>query len=192
MHQVGHFSHQGGHFSHQGGHFSRHGGHFSRQRGASLLEGIAYLGIAALVVLGAVSLLTTGLASAKANQSTEELTALRIAVKKLYSGQMYPTGSLLSTVIAAKAVPSTLVVNGGAISNSWGGGVTIDGLAGGTTFAVVYEKVPQDVCMNAVSGATGWSRIAQGTASTATFPVTPTAASTVCSGASNDVTFTAS
>ncbi|MBC7413962.1 MAG: pilus assembly protein, partial [Herminiimonas sp.] len=40
----------------------------SRQRGASLLEGIAYLGIAAIVILGAVSLLTGAFGSAQSNR----------------------------------------------------------------------------------------------------------------------------
>ena len=60
------------------------GNRLARQRGASLLEGIAYLGIAAIVVLGAVSLLTGAFGSAKANQTTEEVVAIRTSVRKLY------------------------------------------------------------------------------------------------------------
>ena len=71
------------------------GQRLARQRGASLLEGIAYLGIAAIVVLGAVSLLTGAFGSAKANQTTEEVVAIRTAVRKLYIGQTYPVGSLV-------------------------------------------------------------------------------------------------
>lgn len=83
----------------------------SRQRGASLLEGIAYLGIAAVVVLGAVSLLGGAFSSAKSNQATEEAVAMRTAVRKLYIGQSYPVESLVPTLIAANAIPSTLAKN---------------------------------------------------------------------------------
>ncbi|HEY8608105.1 MAG TPA: type 4 pilus major pilin [Noviherbaspirillum sp.] len=166
---------------------------FSRQRGASLLEGIAYLGIAAIVVLGAVSLLTGAMSSAKANQTTEELIALRTAVKKLYAGQTYPETGVAATVIAAKAVPSTLVVNSTAstITNAWGGAVTLAGPSGGgPTFSVVYNNMPQDVCVNALSGASGWTSIAQGSVSKNVFPLPPADASAVCNAATNSVTFT--
>ena len=52
-----------------------------QQRGASLLEAIAYLGIAAVVVLGAVSLLNGAFGSAKSNQTNEEVVALRTPVR---------------------------------------------------------------------------------------------------------------
>lgn len=167
--------------------------HLHKQHGASLLEGIAYLGIAALVVLGAVSLLTGASASAKANQTKEELVALRTAVKKLYAGQAYPSAnptSLTGQLTAARAVPSTLQVSGNAITNSWGGAVTVDGTTP-TTFTIVYNNVPQDVCVNALSGLTGWTsvRAAQGQP-VVTFPMTTADATTICGNTDdNDVSF---
>jgi hypothetical protein len=161
------------------------------QRGASLLEGIAYLGIAALVVLGAVSLLTSASASAKANQTTEELVALRTAVKKLYAGQSYPIASLLNTITLAKAVPATLQVSGGAITNSWGGAVTIDGTTT-TTFTIVYNRVPQDVCVSALSGATGWNSVSTTGATRTVFPLTSLDATAICAGSSNNVSLVSS
>jgi type II secretory pathway pseudopilin PulG len=164
---------------------------FRKQRGASLLEGIAYLGIAALVVLGAVSLLTSATASAKANQTTEELVALRTAVKKLHAGQTYPIQSLLKQVTAARAVPATLQVAGAgtdtaSITNSWGGAVTITGTAA-TTFTITYNNVPTDVCVSALSGMTGWTGVRQGTTGVQkiVFPLTSVDATDVCSGANN-------
>lgn len=161
-----------------------------KQQGASLLEGIAYLGIAALVVLGAVSLLTGASASAKANQTTAELVSLRTAVKKLYAGQAYPVSSLTGTLTAAKAVPSTLQVSGTSITNSWGGAVTVAGTSA-TTFEIVYNDIPQDVCVNTLSGLTGWNSVgpASGTAITV-FPLTSANATTICSdGTANDIEF---
>lgn len=160
---------------------------FRGQRGASLLEGIAYLGIAAVVVLGAVSLLGSASASAKANQTKEELIALRTAVKKLYAGQSYPVASMNATLTAAQAVPSTLQVNGNAITNSWGGAVTVEGTTA-TTFTIVYNNVPQDVCINTLSGLTGWVSVRQGDGQPVmSNPVSTMDATNVCSAASNTI-----
>lgn len=171
------------------------GHRLARQRGASLLEGIAYLGIAAIVVLGAVSLLTGAFGSAKANQTTEEVVAIRTAVRKLYIGQAYPVGSLVANLITANAIPNTLArPTAATLSNSWGGAVTVAGTA--TGFTVTYNAVPQDVCVNMVSGASGWTQIDQGGNNAITaFPVTVANATTLCSvagAAGNAVTFTGS
>jgi hypothetical protein len=161
-----------------------------KQQGASLLEGIAYLGIAALVVLGAVSLLTGASASAKANQTNTELVSLRTAVKKLYAGQAYPVStSLTDLLIKAEAVPSTLQRSGTSITNSWGGAVTVEGTTA-TTFTIVYENIPQDVCVNTLSGLTGWRSVRQGSGPLKdTFPLTSTDATEVCTESDNSVSF---
>ncbi|WP_229207091.1 MULTISPECIES: type 4 pilus major pilin [unclassified Duganella] len=163
-----------------------------RQRGASLLEGIAYLGIAAVVVLGAVSLLGGAFSSAKSNQATEEAVAMRTAVRKLYIGQSYPVESLVPTLIAANAIPGTLARNteGNALKNSWGGAVTVMGTAAG--FEITYAAVPKDVCVNLISGASGWVEISGGGKAITSFPVSVSDATTVCTvagGAGNAVTF---
>lgn len=166
-----------------------------KQHGASLLEGVAYLGIAALVVLGAVSLLTGASASAKANQTMEELVAMRTAVKKLYAGQAYPVSSLVSTLIKAEAVPSTLRKDTTAltITNSWGGAVTVEGTSA-TSFKIVYNNVPQDVCINALSGLTGWTSVKKepSGSSKTVFPLTTADATAVCDGTDVNVSFVSS
>src|SRR5450830_2049931 len=88
-----------------------------RQHGASLLGGIAYLGIAAIVVIGAISLLTGAFSSAKSNQANEEVIGLRTAVRKLYIGQVYPS-DILPGLVAANAVPGTLIkASDGTVTN---------------------------------------------------------------------------
>ncbi|HEX7634899.1 MAG TPA: type 4 pilus major pilin [Noviherbaspirillum sp.] len=168
---------------------------FTRERGASLLEGIAYLGIAAIVVLGAVSLLTNAFGNAKANQTTEELIALRTAVRKLYAGQPYNTDAFMqANLVTANAIPNTLVRGAAnAIANSWAGTVTIAGTTA-STFTITYSNVPQDVCVAIISGATGWTSIAANgnTPAITAFPATTSLATTHCSVAGNNtVVFTA-
>lgn len=167
--------------------------HPRHQQGASLLEAIAYLGIAAIVILGAVSLLTGAFSSAQSNQASEEVTAIRTAVRKLYMGQGYGTAPLNGTLRTARAFPGTLTVTDtGVATNVWGGNVVVTGTTG--TFTIAYPGLPQDVCLATLVAASGWQSIASpGTASITTFPVTPAAAATACSvtaATGNTLTFT--
>jgi hypothetical protein len=173
-------------------------GYRRRQRGASLLEGIAYLGIAAIVILGAVSLLTSAFGNAQSNRATEEIIALRTAARKLYVGQTYPTaaGAMNTSLIAAHAVPATLTAPpaGSAITNSWGGAVTVQGNAAGG-FTITYNNVPQAECIGILSGANGWTNAGVGTNAwdTTATPLTAGNATTACAASTgNVVTFTVS
>lgn len=166
----------------------------ARQRGASLLEGIAYLGIAAIVVIGAVSLLTGAFSSAKSNQATEEVIGLRTSVRKLYMGQTYPTAAtaIVQTLITAKAAPGTLAqdATNNTLKNSWGGSVSIVGAGNG--FTITYAGIPQDVCVSMLSGANGWTSVA-GNAGAAIilFPMTAADAIAACTQPTgNSVIFT--
>jgi PilS N terminal len=162
-----------------------------RQRGASLLEAIAYLGVAAVVVLGAVSLLNGAFGSAKSNQTSEELVSLRTAARKLYLGQTYPA-AMNAALISAGAAPATLVRGEAANSliNSWGGAVTVAGA--GATFTITYAGLPRDVCMNVISGATGWTSIGAGANAITVFPATAANATAQCGADANNIVFTAS
>jgi hypothetical protein len=160
------------------------------RRGASLLEGIAYLGIAAIIVLKAVSLLTNAFSSLKTNLASEEIISLRTTVKKLYLGQAVSyspttsTADLTTSLIAAKAFPITLTPNatGTALTNDWNGAVTVTGTNNGATFTLTYNAVPHDACVNLVNGASGWAQIDQaGNNAITTFPATLADAEAVCS-----------
>lgn len=157
--------------------------HLHRQRGASLLEGIAYLGIAALVILGAVSLLTNAFGNAQSNRAIEELVSIRTAVKKLYMGQpggYVANSDLTATLVSARVFPGSLTINGNAVSNSWGGSVSVTG--NGSTFTITYAGIPRSDCINIISSASGWIRIDQNALNPiTTFPVSTADAATTCS-----------
>jgi hypothetical protein len=166
----------------------------SRQRGASLLEGIAYLGIAAIVVLGAVSLLTGAFSSAQSNRVAEEVVSIRTAVKKLYMGQSsgYGTTDLLGILIPTKVLPTTITADTATntATNAWGGAVTVTGNAG-NRFNIAYANVPGDACINILSGASGWDNIsASGATPITVFPATPLAAQGACVTGANIITWT--
>jgi len=160
------------------------------RRGTSLLGGIAYLGIAAIVVLKAASLLTNAFNSLKTNLASEEIISLRTTVKKLHLGQTVsysPTTSktdLTTCLIAAKAFPTTLTPNadGTALTNDWNGTVTVTGSNNGATFTLTYNAVPHDACVELVNGASGWTQIDQaGNNAITKFPATLADAEAVCS-----------
>ena len=168
-----------------------------RQRGTSLLESLAYLGIAALVILGAVSMLSNASSSSMTNRAVEQLVSLRTSVRKLYMGQAGGYGAaagtnLESIVIAAKAYPTTLTVTSGTLYNTWGGSVDVQGYP--TGFTITYNNVPKAECVSIISGADGWTSIVQGTETAiTTFPATPTAAQGACTSATaNTIAFSAS
>jgi len=157
----------------------------TKQCGASLLEGIAYLGIAAMVILGAVSLLSGAFSSAQSNRGTEELVSIRTAVKKYYgsASSAYGSDDMTAKLYKAKVFPSTMTFETNKLTNSWGGNVTVNGNT--NSFIINYTKVPQDVCLAMVSGASGWTKISAGDLNTVIFPASPDDAQKIC--ASNPV-----
>lgn len=173
----------------------------SRQRGASLLEGIAYLGIAAIVILGAISLLLSAFGGAESNRLIEEITSIRTAVRKLHMSQPGGYGvanaDITVNVATANAFPGTLQVvrnagvPTGVVNNSWNGTVAVTVGATSNLFVTTYTNVPQDVCTNAVSGSNGWNAVSINATALAV-PVTPGAAAANCTaGNTNTIAWTA-
>ena len=158
-----------------------------RQRGASLLEAIAYLGIAAIVVIGAVALLNGAFNSASTNELSEQVTAIQTGVKKLYMGQSGGYADLSNTVlVSAGVLPATVMAAGdGTVTNNWGGAVTVAGTA--TSFTIQYASVPASVCVNAVTGGGSWTSISVGGKTETALPISPGTATADC-GSSGAVT----
>ncbi len=162
-----------------------------KQRGTSLLEGIAYLAIAALVILGAVALLMGAFSGANTNRTETEIASIRTGVKKLFMGSAvgYGTASLLPELSSAKVLPRTLVVDNNNATNTFGGAVVVTGT--GATFTISYAAVPQDVCVSVVSAGGDWTALSvNGNALSVT--ATPAQASAACSTATNTIVWTAS
>lgn len=162
-----------------------------RQRGASLLEVIAYLGVAAIIILGAIALLSSAFSGANTNRTATEVSTIRTGVKKLYMGQQASfSGITNSVLIAAKVFPSSLNINGTTtVYNPWGGAVTVTASTDNLSFILTYASVPKDVCINTVSSSGDWNSISVGTTSM-TPPVSPATAVTACSGTTNTITWT--
>ncbi|MGH8778318.1 type 4 pilus major pilin [Paraburkholderia sp.] len=160
------------------------------QRGASLLEAIAYLGIAAIVVIGAVALLNGAFSSAGTNELSEQVNAIQTGVKKLYMGQTTGYTNISNAVLHAAGVfPSTVPVDAtNNATDNWGGAVLITSPSAGT-FTISYDKVPEAVCINAVTAGGSWTAISvNGTV--VALPATPATAQGACNVASNLILWT--
>ncbi|TCW83880.1 pilus assembly protein [Burkholderia sp. SRS-46] len=150
-----------------------------KQRGASLLESIAYLGVAAIVIVGAIALLGSAFSSANTNRLAEELNAIQTGTKKLYMGQVnnYGQGPLNANLIAARVFPSTLPTTNGIVTNAWGGDVTVQG--SGQTFTIQYTDIPRDICINTLTAGGNWRRATIGNTNI-NYPVSPNDATANC------------
>ncbi len=134
-----------------------------KQRGATLLEALAFLGIAAIVVVGAISMFRAAQGSAQSNDMLAQITGIRSAVKNLYASQgayggaaVYGTTgappaaegdfAMNTTLVSAKVIPDTLrVPAAGTIKSQFGGDVVVMG--GIDYFTIKYTQVPQEVCL---------------------------------------------
>lgn len=171
--------------------FAGHGRHTAdAQRGASLLEAIAYLGIAAIVVIGAVALLNGAFSSAGTNELSEQVNAIQSGVKKLYMGQTNGyTGISDATLSSAGVFPSTIPVTGGAATDLWAGAVTVASTTAGS-FTISFANVPNAVCINAVTAGGSWTGITVNGSATTAVPDTPADASNLCNATNNTIVWT--
>jgi hypothetical protein len=151
-----------------------------RQRGVSLLEMIAYLGVAATVIIGAIALLSNAFGSARTNRAQQELAAISTGVRRLFMGQAgaFGTGNLNAQLAAAKVFPSTLAVAGDVVTNAWNGNVVVTG--NNTVFTISYDNLPQEVCVELLSTSNQFLNVAANGGAPLSPPVTLAQATAQC------------
>lgn len=166
----------------------------NRHSGASLLEALGFAAIAAIVVVGAASLLTGGFTGLRSNSLHAEIQALRTAVVRIrgVDGQFGP-GSLTAAIATAGGLPSSLRrdASAGTITNQWGGSVTVTGT--GPQFTLGYSGVPRSECAQglAVIAPEGWLAVTiNGTSLPA--PASPDSAAGACNALTNSFVLTGS
>lgn len=165
-----------------------------QQKGLSLIEAIAWLGLFAIVIVGALALYASANSSQKSTQMVSDMASIREGVRQMQAGGGYGTAVLNDVLTRTKRLPSTMSINStttpDTITHSMNGTVTVTGQT--SQFTISATNIPQDVCIAAVSaaGGSGWAGISvNGTA--VTMPTTMAAASTACSAATNTVLYTA-
>ena len=150
-----------------------------RQRGATLLEAVAFLGIAAIILIGAIALFTNAFQGARSNQLTEEVAAIQSGVRKIYATpgglQTNVTGGGVAGLIQAGVIPATLSISGTTVTDEWGGTVALGWDATTSAAIISFPAVPQAVCMAALTAGGNWSGIST-SVKTAVQPVPVSAA----------------
>lgn len=162
----------------------------SRQRGATLIEIILYLAVAAIIIFAVFSLFGNAFGGGKSQSETANIQGLVSGVNSLYGTQRtYPTGSLIPALIKAKAAPSSMVVQGGAtnsLRNSWGGAVAVNGSE--NYYTIQTTGVPARACIELAQmsvGAVGFGINGQGLNS----PASATDSANTCTAENNTLSW---
>ena len=165
----------------------------AKQRGVTLMELIASLAVMAVVTVSALALYNAAVSSQRATQLTQEITALHGAAAQLWMGQGSFGASgdnLADTIVAAGRAPSTLRVTGTApnrvLHHALG---NIRFTSNVSTFHLALDGIPQNTCVELLSGVTTaqWAGVrvaatmaAVGAATLVPMPITPSDAAAAC------------
>ena len=173
-----------------------------RQRGATLLEVIAYLAVASVVVFGAASMFGRAFSASNSNLVSEQVTQLRTAIRQ-YSFTQPAAAMDEATLLAIRGVPPSITNSGTAaapvLNGAHGGTFLIGGTAAAPTIQV--NNLAPESCTQLLLGmnnagtftavSVGATSNAALTTSTAiALPLTAAAINTACGAANRSVVFT--
>lgn len=133
--------------------------HHLQQRGLTLIELIAALGIAAVIIVGALSLYRNADNSQKSNAALQDITAIQQAVRALYQGTYVNGANFEADLVSINRWPATAT------------NINVLGSAN-NTYTLTIDNVTDSTCASIISAATGWIS-AQGIAGIAASNVTP-------------------
>ena len=156
----------------------------ARQKGMTLVELMASMGIAAGIVVGALSLYNVVSDGQKANQMVQDIDAMRSIAKRMYESQGNYTGLNNTLLISSGKIPTTLRsdATGGTIKSRDGYDFTIAAGATAGTFTISLAGAPAVMCKEITTKFSGYESLAIGAAGANTaLPITPPTANTQCS-----------
>jgi len=163
-------------------------------RGLTLMEALLFLGLAAIVIVGAFALYNNASSTTKMNQAKSHLQTYVGGVKSLYATRNDFSTVTTDLVVNAGIAPSE-AVDGTALINPWGGQTTVLGNAARPReFRVTFQNVPRDACTALLSA----GLIKQGTvfqigvgSTLHSTEIDPSAAVGLCPTNNNSVVFVA-
>jgi prepilin-type N-terminal cleavage/methylation domain-containing protein len=145
-----------------------------KMRGLTLIEVLLALGIAAVVIVGAVAFYNNASNTTKMNEAKAQIQTIGGGIKTLYAG-----------------IAPQNAIDGNQLINPWGGATIVSGAA--RTFEIRMEEVPNDACVNILSsGILNEGNIISMRVGATTFTndADPALAVTSCNAGSNAVRFT--
>jgi len=166
------------------------------QRGVSLIELAFVLATVSIIVMAILKSSGTVGSSRSESDEVQALSTLVQNAKQLKSGGLYPTGTLVSLLIAeGQMPPSITVLPGGGLQNQFGGSITV---SGNSSLLVVNDlSIPAYACEAVVEGlATTDSSmtliVGGNTVAITNGGVTASAAQTACGAGTVSITFNTS
>jgi hypothetical protein len=161
-------------------------------RGATLLEAIAFLSVASIVILGALALFGSSFQSAASERLVQESNAVAANVRAAYlsAGTGGYAKLSMTDLYDAKAFPATLQASlsgtSVTLTDAWGGAVTVT-LDGNGLPVLTYRNVPKGVCIAALLSSNNWTSVTvNGTAQASTSP-SAAQATAACTSAANTI-----
>lgn len=112
-------------------------------RGLTLMEALLFLGLAAVVIVGAFSLYNNASNTSKMNQARTELQTYIGGVKSLYATSNDFSSVNTALVVSADIAPSS-AVDGSSLINPWGGQTVISGNT--RNFEIEFRRIPDEAC----------------------------------------------
>ena len=165
----------------------------NKLRGVTLIEALLFLGIGAVVLIGAFSIFNNASNSAKMNEAQTQIQAYISGVKSLYGSRDTYASVNNQVMIAAGKVPENAVRGTGGLQNPWSGTTTITGAA--NWFEIELAALPDEACIallsaNMLDTGSIFRIEANGSQPAGGANPTPAQAMSACDrGASNSVTF---
>jgi hypothetical protein len=131
----------------------------------------------------------------RANIDYTAISGITQAVKTMYQGEAYPSGSIDATIISQKKYGNQRInTTANTILNNYGGTMSWSG-AGTNVLTVTDSNLPASACVDFLKSipALGWDTVQVGSGSViSSFPITQSTASGACTGSTNTITLTTS
>lgn len=164
------------------------------EKGLTLMEMLAYLVIAIMIIVGSVAMWKTVSASSKEKTAMSQVMAIQTSYRGYYSSQTdYGTGDMTEIGVSSGIFPTDLKISGSAgahtVKNGWSGVVTITASGSGATFDISFSGIPKESCNKIAVLKSDWLAVSvNGTA--LTLPVTPATAMAACTATTNTLVYT--
>lgn len=159
------------------------------EAGASLIEGLFWLALFAVVIVIATLGFRVAMGSMDKSNHYKDILTLRATVKGMYAGKNnYGTAVMDSAIITQRAAPTSMI-SGTTLVNPWNGQISVQG--NGTTFTIADNAVPAEDCADNVAkgDSSVWSSITINGAAV-TLPADPVAVANQCTAATNAIVYT--
>ncbi len=122
-------------------------------RGFTLVELLIVLGIAAIILMGAIGLYDANKQATDSQAEIRNMQTLVTKARQLYNGRSDYANISTKLLVDAGGLPSSMSWDGTDLTNSWGGLTSVAGSATAGLFDVSYTKVPVKNCIDMGMGA---------------------------------------